>query len=258
MIRIFINSVVMAAILGATPVKAHHTALPEGMGEAQAAWLWGLYTVPASITRDNSPYWYSYPHTEVERINDPEWTEVAMKQVRPGAKAPAVLLMHGCTGLARGPVALRVFLMSRGYAIFEPDSFARPERSCNRTTLYKRTEELAYALDKIRQLPWVDGERIVLMGVSQGGAAVAQWNKSGFNAHIILADNCDGRKPAAPEGTPILAISGEKDPLSRGTNCVISTQSEQSRLVIIPGAGHSVSHLPETLAVISKFLDQRK
>jgi dienelactone hydrolase len=257
MLRTFISSAVIAVILGSSSVEAHHTALPAGMGEAEATWLWGLYTVPASITRDNSPYWYSYPHTEVERINDPEWTEVATKQVRPGVKAPAVLLLHGCTGLARGPVALRVFLLSQGYATFEPDSFARPERSCNQTTLYKRTEELAYALDKIRQLPWVDRERIVLMGVSQGAAAVAQWSKPGFSAHVILANNCDGRKPAAPEGTPILAISGEKDPLSRGANCVISPQSEQSRLVIIPEAGHEVSGLAETIAVISKFLDQR-
>jgi dienelactone hydrolase len=256
MLRKFISSALIAAILGTTSVEAHHTALPAGMGEAQAAWLWGLYTVPASITRDNSPYWYSYPHTEVERINDPEWTEVAMKQVRPGAKVPAVLLLHGCTGLARGPDALRVFLIGRGYATFEPDSFARPGRTCNRTTLYKRTEELAYALDKIRQLPWVDFERIVLMGVSQGGAAVAQWGEPGFSAHIILADNCDGRKPAAPAETPVLAITGGKDSLSRGTNCDISPQAARSRLLIIPEAGHDVSDLPEVLVVISEFLDQ--
>ena len=256
MLRTFIGSAVIATILVTTPVKAHHTALPTGMGEAQAAWLWGLYTVPASITRDNSPYWYSYPHTEVERINDPEWTEVAAKQVRPGAKVPALLLLHGCTGLARGPDVLRMFLMGLGYAIFEPDSFARPKRTCNQTTLYKRTEELAYALDKIRQLPWVDRERIILMGVSQGGAAVAQWSEPGFSAHIILANNCSGEKPAAPAETPVLAITGGKDSLSRGINCDISPQAARSRLIIIPEAGHGVSDLPKTLAVIAEFLDQ--
>jgi dienelactone hydrolase len=256
LIQTVIKAIVFSTILSATPAGAHHTPLPEDMGEVQATWLWGLYTVPASITVDNSPYWYSYPHTEVNRINNPAWTEAAGKHIRPGAKAPAVLLLHGCAGLARGPGALRVFLLRQGYAIFEPDSFARPGRSCNRTTLFKRTEELAYALEMIRQLSWVDRERIVLMGVSQGGAAVAQWSDPGFSAHIILADNCGGEKPSAPEDTPVLAIIGEKDSLSRGVNCDIRSQSGRSRSIIIPEAGHEISDVPETLTFISGFLNQ--
>ncbi len=256
MIRIVVRAAVFSTILSATPVGAHHTPLPADMGEIQATWLWGLYTVPASITVDNSPYWYSYLHTEVDRINNPAWTEVAGKHIRPGAKAPAVLLLHGCAGLARGPDALRVFLMRQGYAIFEPDSFARPGRSCNRTTLFKRTEELAYALEMIRQLSWVDRERIALIGVSQGGAAVAQWGEPGFSAHIILADNCGGEKPAAPGDTPVLVIVGEKDVLSRGVNCDIRSHSGRSSLVIIPEAGHEVTDVPETLTFISEFLNQ--
>ncbi len=47
------------------------------------------------------------------------------------------------------------------------------------------------------------------MGISQGGAAVAAWGQPGFAAHIILSHDCGGRKPKAPEGTPVLAVIGE-------------------------------------------------
>ena len=109
----------------ATPGRAGHDfALPEGVDELMATWLWGFYTVPASITRDGSPYWYGYPHFKVDKINDPAWTTVAAGHIRSDAKAPAVLVMHGCSGIIRGPAPYRILLMEKGYAVFEPDSFA--------------------------------------------------------------------------------------------------------------------------------------
>jgi dienelactone hydrolase len=254
MFQNILSTVLIAFMLSIAPVRAHHTALPEGMTEVQATWLWGFHTVPASITRDNSPYWYSYPHTDVEQIDNPAWTDVALKQIRPGAKAPAVLMLHGCTGLARGPAPTLLLLMKRGYAVFAPDSFARPGRTCNMNTLYKRTEELAYALDKIQQLPWVDSDRIVLMGVSQGGATVAQWDKPGFQAHVILADNCGGRQPPAPSGTPVLAVVGENDDYFAGSSCDITRTIKGSKSIVIAGANHDVVDLPESQAAIGKFL----
>jgi len=147
--------------------------------------------------------------------------------------------------------------MKRGYAVFEPDSFARPGRTCNRRTLYKRTEELAYALRAMRQLPWVDSDRVVLMGISQGGQAVAEWNNPGFLSHIILSDNCDGRQPAAPENTPVLAVVGEKDPAYvASSSCKISRKFGGSESIVLAGAPHGISELPETQLAIENFLNQ--
>ncbi len=257
MFRKFISAVFVASLLSSFSVRAHHTALPEGMSETQASWLWGFHTIPASITLDNSPYWYSYPHTDVTRINNPAWTEVANKQIRPGAKAPVVLIMHGCSGIARGPTPYRLNFMKRGYAVFEPDSFARPERTCNRRTLYKRTEELEYALKAIRQLPWADSDRVVLMGISQGGQAVAQWDKPGFQSHIILSNNCSGNQPAAPENTPVLAVVGEKDPAYvSGSSCKVSRKIGGSESIVLADAPHGISEIPETQLAIENFLEQ--
>ncbi len=236
MFRNLIFIIMLAFGLTGAPVQAHHTALPADMSEVEATWLWGNYAIPAVIARDNSPYWYSYPHTDVNKIKNPAWTEVAAKHIKPGVKVPAVLLLHGCSGLARGPAQRRVFFLQHGYAIFEPDSFARPGRTCNQLTLSKRTEEIEYALRMMQSLPWVDHRHIILMGISQGGAAAAVWHKSGFSAHIIFASNCSGLRPKAPAGIPVLAVIGEKDKWTQG--CIVDQKVNGSKSMVLPGEGH--------------------
>jgi dienelactone hydrolase len=238
---------------------ANHATLPDGVTPVMATWLWGYYTVPESITKDGSPRLYSYPHTDAARINDPPWTVVAARHMVAGAKAPAILRMHGCSGISRGPIGDRVFLMSEGYAIFEPDSFARPGRQpClggNQLILH---EEIGYALGKIRELSWVNHERIILMGVSEGGRAVAGWEKPGFAAHVILAMGCSGSsnlRPRAPDGVPVLAMVGGEDhrALSR---CEVSSDIGGSKSIVIPGAPHSIMDRREVRDALELFLSK--
>jgi dienelactone hydrolase len=144
--------------------------------------------------------------------------------------------------------------MERGYAVIEPDSFARPGHSCNDSPLKERTEDLAYAYEKIRKLSWVDQDRIVLMGISQGGRTVARWQKPGFATHIILANDCDGKRPQAPAGTPILAVVGEKDEYYNGSSCQVSRQIKGSRSIVIPDAPHGITDYPETEQAIEELL----
>ena len=226
------------------------------MSEPEAAWLWGYHTIPADITRDDSPYWYGYPHDDVNRINNPPWTEVAAEKIRPDTTAPAILVMHGCAGIVRSPTSYRLYFMKRGYAVFEPDSFARPEREpCKHDVLEKRVEELGYALEQIRGLNWVDADRIVLMGISEGGAAVANWGDPGVQAHIILGDDCGGQRPRAPDNTPVLAIVGSEDQYFGGGGCKVTRTIKGSGSIVIPGAPHDVLDLPETQAALVAFFN---
>jgi len=246
--------VTLSLLLLSQTGQSHHTPLPEGMSEAEATWLWGYYTVPASITRDNSSYWYSYEHTDVNKIDNPAWTQVATGHIKPGARAPAVLVMHGCSGIFPSPAAYRVFFMERGYAVIEPNSFARPGHSCDASSLKQRLEDLGYAYEKIRELAWVDQNRIVLMGISQGGAAVANWDQSGFAAHIILANNCGGKQPRAPADIPVLAVVGENDRYYNGTSCQVSRQFKGSRSIVIADAPHGIIDYQETEQAMEEFL----
>lgn len=205
------QSIIIAAIavlMVGPAARSEHASLPDGVTPVMATWLWGYHTIPASITKDGSPYLYAYPHTDASRINDPPWTEVAVKHIKAGAKAPAVIFLHGCSGLFRGGLGYRILLMSEGYAVFEPDAYARPGHSCATSSVTKRSEEVAYALNQIRRLPWIDHDRIILMGNSEGGRTVAFWDQPGFIAHVILAAPAYLRAPA---NVPVLAIAGVDD-----------------------------------------------
>ena len=248
----------LMAIIAFQPLYSYHVELPAGMSPAKATWLWGHHSIPGEITRSGTPYWYVYPHTDVNKITNPVWSEVAQKHIKPGAKAPAVLVLHGCSGMSYGTTEYRRFFIESSYAVFEPDSFARPGRKpCKGDALQKRIQEIGYALLEIRKLRWVQQNQIYLMGISEGGAAVASWIKLGFAGHIILSNNCEDQKglmPAAPDNTPVLAVIGESDAFPDGTGCVIKRQVAGSSSVVIKGAGHGISDYPQTGKAIAEFL----
>ena len=243
----------VALLMSSQVAQADHVSLPEGVTPVMATWLWGYHTIPASIADDGSPYWYAYPHTDAARIIDPPWTEVAAAQIKAGAKAPAVLFLHGCSGLIRGGVGYRLLLMTEGYAVFEPDAFARPGYSCDSSSIAMRREEIAYALGQIRALPWVDQDRIVLMGFSQGGTAVGSWEEPGFAAHVILDAPATARAPAK---VPVLAIAGAEDSYASPASYKAKSRAGASNSVLIAGASHGIFHLPEAKEAIKKFLHE--
>jgi dienelactone hydrolase len=259
-LRRFRAIVALTLLISAGNIQAHHTGLPEGVTPIEATWLWGHYVVPDTITKDGSPYVYAYPHKESGRIIEPPWTEVAAGHIKAGAKAPAVLFLHGCSGLIRGGMGYRVLLMTEGYAIFEPDAFARPGYSCGKSSLSMRREELIYALGRIRQLPWVDQDRIILMGNSQGGKTVALWDEPGFSGHIIVAANCvspsdtNRRSPRAPDDVAVLAVVGSRDARYGMPSCRISRKIGGSQSIVIPDAGHDIMGRPELKQAVRTFL----
>jgi dienelactone hydrolase len=216
--------------------------------------------VPASITKDGTPYWFAYPHTDAKRINNPPWTDVAATHIKPGVKAPAVLFLHGCSGLPRGSLGYRLLLMSEGYVLFEPDAYARPGHTCKTSSTAQRRAEIVYALGEIRKLSWIDQNRIILMGNSQGGRAVAHWEQPGFAAHVILASNCSASfqstasSPRAPATVPVLAVVGDKDEVLSGTSCTVTRRINGSKSIQIADAGHDIMGHPQLKAAIKEFL----
>jgi len=253
---------IFIVILAMQPAISHHVELPQGMTQARAAWLWGHHSIPGDITISGTPYWYVYPHTDVNAINNPVWSEVAAKHIKPGVKAPAVLVLHGCSGLSYGDREYRRYFINSGYAVFEPNSFARPGREvCNRDTWdesYRmRVEELKQALIEIRKLPWVDQEQLFLMGISEGGAVAAGWSKNGFAGHIILEASCWAQKdriPEAPLNIPVLAAIGEKDRWGKGASCNTKTHAHGSNSIVIKDAPHGMSDRPEVGKAVAEFL----
>ena len=252
--------VVGMVVIAASGLAASRT-LPEGVTPAMATWRYGDYAIPSTFTKTG----------DIEKFRaspgDPLWTTSAEKKLKPGVKVPVVLYLHGCGGLqgiSHDNYQYQRLLLAQGYAVFMPDSFKRPgRRKCReegdlRHRVYLRTEEVKYALDRIRELPWVDQKRIILMGFSEGGNTTDNWSRAGFVAHIIIGSACTllGDNPAAPEGVPVLAIVGEYDEFRPGMTCKVKRTVGGSKSIIIPGAPHHIARYTQTQEAIKVFLSQ--
>jgi dienelactone hydrolase len=186
---------------------------------------------------------------------------------------PTVLHMHTCTGIVGDEMSWSRILTGAGYAVVMPDSFARKGRisDCDPATasggLFRnaynmRLEEIAYALPRLRALPWVDRRNVFLMGESEGGAAAALWGGGGFSAQVIIAWWCrhpdatlDGVR--APFSMPLLAVNHERDvwfPWSSSSCAARFNGYRDAREVVLSGAGHGVTQRPEAREAVLTFL----
>jgi len=235
-------------------------ALAEGSKHVTGTWKYGVYAIPSTFTKSGN----------IEKFRaspgDPLWTTSAEKKLKPGVKVPVVLYLHGCGGIEcrhDENYEFQRLLLAQGYAVFMPDSFKRGRRKCREEgslsiRVSMRTEEVEYALDRIRELPWVDQKRIILMGFSEGGNTTDNWSKPGFAAHIIIGSACSliGGKPAAPERVPVLAIVGAYDEYRPGMSCKVKRTVGGSKSIIISRAPHHIAGYPETQEAIKVFLSQ--
>ncbi|MCP5410169.1 MAG: dienelactone hydrolase family protein [Chromatiaceae bacterium] len=228
---------------------------------AHLAWEHMMYILPANATKSGVAEKVRYNNEKLAS----GWSEqVQNENLKPDVKLPAVLYMHGCTGISSG-YAWGNELASMGLAVFLPDSYARPNRdpwcSLKRGSLapfewriQQRIHELEYALSQIRNLPWVDQDRVVLMGFSEGGATVAYYPRKDFVAHIVIGQDCPiGFSRGGPNGIPVLNIVGSEDEWGKGL-CNIAPDAQGSRSVLIKGAYHDVSQEPEAHAALAEFL----
>lgn len=114
---------------------------------------------------------------------------------------PAIVYIHGSDGIQPSSIELARALADAGFAVFLPDSFKRPGRvsNCDPKTLkcgawlevYRhRDEEIAYAAQAMRRIPFVDPNRVVLVGHSEGGIAVAQYSGDFFKGIVISGWFC--------------------------------------------------------------------
>ncbi|MDH5178962.1 MAG: dienelactone hydrolase family protein, partial [Gammaproteobacteria bacterium] len=228
--------------------QASSIKLPSGISPVQATWLYGKYSIPATYVGSGKTFHFQ------QGVGEPLWTTLAAANLKTGAKVPVVLYLHGCKGMSRQADRFNDLLVSAGYAVFMPDSFKRPgRRQCGeqgtlRERVALRIEEVEYAFARIKEMAWVDQNRVMLMGFSEGGNATDNWSSTGFAGLLVMGSACTlvGGKPAAPVGTPVLAVVGADDEYRPGKSCSIDESDGVSKSIVIQGAGHAVAQYPET------------
>ncbi|MSP50808.1 MAG: hypothetical protein EXQ91_00190 [Alphaproteobacteria bacterium] len=188
---------------------------------------------------------------------------------------PVIVYLHGCTGF--GNFELFERLAREGYLVIAPDSFARRFRplQCDPKTqtggynlfVYDfRLAEIAYALQRLGDHPWVDRSNIFLMGASEGGVATALYRGDEIRARVITQWTCTGRSNvrgiAGPTDRPVLAIVSERDPWydskrapsQRGHCGDYMADRAGSRSLVVNGETHDIHGDAANVDEIVRFL----
>lgn len=211
---------------------------------------------------------------EGSALTSPEVTTV-LDQMPKDRPTPVVIYAHGCAGLRLADFKFMNMASDAGYAVFAPNSYARPNRKQDCTVgadkkwiIEMRKAEVDNALAMVKRMPWVDQSRIVLMGFSEGGVTAARYNGDGFAGRIVLGWTCHSRDfyyagIGGPSSVPVLAVVGAADHYyqnssNRGDCGSWLTGRPISKSVIVPKGGHDVSVHEVTRKEIVDFLEALK
>lgn len=142
---------------------------------------------------------------------------------------PAVVLLHGCSGIQENHRQWAQLLADWGYAALLLDSLGPRglHNVCRRRVLSpaQRAQDAYDAQAHLAGQPWVQKGRIAVLGWSQGGAGVLEAVSSqafpkqeAFVAYIALYPRCKGSDPGRLKG-PLLILAGAKDDWTPAKYC---------------------------------------
>jgi dienelactone hydrolase len=196
-------------------------------------------------------------------------------------QVPVVVFMHGSSGLELKAIGeWQLWLASLGVASVAPDSFALPDRITYKSPVGKdvyekihalRASEIALAVQALKSATWVDANRLVLAGTSEGGPAVARYNGKEFAGRILYSWSCENNYFVEGHRTatltePTLNVMSSTDvffspsnswlgnPAAKGFCADALKDNKQATIVLIPGAPHTLLNLPATRNATAGFL----
>ncbi len=185
---------------------------------------------------------------------EPDPLILTAKLMKPEGEGPfpAVVMLHGCGGaLSKRDNQWAERLLIWGYTIMQVDSFnprgirsVCADRSSNSRFIPKRVRDAYDAKSYLSGLPFVDGNRIVVMGWSHGGwttlHVLSEKGRDSFKAAVAFYPWCD--VPMADLNSPLLILMGDADDWTPSDRCVSRMPSGKTKLDLIlkvyPNAYH--------------------
>jgi dienelactone hydrolase len=166
---------------------------------------------------------------------------------------PAVVVLHGCSGISSHSAKIADQLASWGYVALTVDSLGPRDIAshCGGGWFLDQAFDAYAALRYLSQLEFVDPARVAVLGQSMGGAAaldaadrdlVAQYVDQRFRAAIAYYPVC--AIPAALMTAPVLILIGEADdwtPAERCREMVAHARTDGApiALTVYPEASHA-------------------
>jgi len=164
---------------------------------------------------------------------------------------PAVVVLHGCSGISSHSAKIADRLGSWGYVALTVDSLGSRDitSGCGGRSLDEAFDAYA-ALHYLSQLDFVDSARVAVLGQSMGGSAVlyavdrdlgAQYFEERFRAAIAYYPNC---VPEASMTAPTLVLIGEADEWNQAEQCREMVKHARAdgatiALTVYPGVHHA-------------------
>lgn len=199
-----------------------------------------------------------------------------------GRRVPVVLFLHGSSGLGLKAIGeWQRWLATRGIASVAPDSFALPGRVTYKSPVDKswyerilalRASEVSATLEVLKTSPWVDTERLILAGTSEGAVPVARYPGNEFAARMIFAWSCESNYfVTAPQNAfeadkPVLNIISSTDPFFSRANPWLGNPDARGHcgealkghpdasVILVPDAPHTLLNLPAARNATAGFL----
>ncbi len=178
-----------------------------------------------------------------------------------GARVPAMVLMHGSSGLNSGSRVHYSELLNRyGIAAFYVDSFtgrglSSSVRDQAVLSIPDNTRDAFAALRLLRRHPRIDPARIGVMGFSRGGTvswasalsdAYAQFRREGlrFALHVPYYPGCNFGPATTTTGAPMLFLLGGADNWTRAEHCLdfaahLRKTNSRIEVKVYPGGHHA-------------------
>ena len=190
------------------------------------------------------------------------------------ARYPAIVYLHGCSGIWSGTHNRVKFLADNGFVVVAPASMARAKypQSCDpktqqggmyRPTLQMRQYDAGYAIEQVKKLPFVDKEKVVLVGLSEGGWATTtfrpQNTQQSVAARVAEGVTCHAgwsefKGINTRQDEPILTLVAAGDPWYQNQ----WTRGSCTKYIVRSNGSKSVVYNSGRLATVHELLDHRE
>lgn len=172
---------------------------------------------------------------------------------------PGVIILHGCAGVTDNHYAWAVRLKDWGYASLVLDSHGPRgiPNNCKqnrRVTVLERALDAHAAKNQFGNLPYIDRNRIGVIGFSEGGGAILEainynmveytlpkGSRDPFKAAVAFYPYCRAR---VDSNTSLLILIGDNDHWTPATLCEMNLPTahfpeNEITIRVYPGATHS-------------------